>query len=90
MKPLSNILVEGITAGYFQWNTNYLPTEVRSYVRESLIYLVNVHAEVSNVDSVGCVNGRVGGVCEWEEGGMCEWEKSGEVSDGIADSIHND
>ena len=46
MNPLLETVLQGMTAGYFQWDCTSLPIGVRPYVREALVYLVHVHAEV--------------------------------------------
>ena len=46
MEPLKAIVAQGMRGGYFQWDTEAPPTAVRSYMKEILLYLVHVHAEV--------------------------------------------
>jgi len=42
----SGIIEHGMHAGYFDWEQAREPTEVRSYIRDILMNLVLVHAEV--------------------------------------------
>lgn len=45
-ESLHGIIETGMQVGYFDWNQAQEPKEVRSYVREILMNLVLIHAEV--------------------------------------------
>ena len=45
-ESFSGIIEQGMHAGYFDWEQAKEPTEVRSYIRDILMNLVLVHAEV--------------------------------------------
>ena len=46
MDPLDQLIIPGMNGGYFNWTTDSTPIGIRSYIKEILIYLVHVHAEV--------------------------------------------
>ena len=46
MDPLNQLIIPGMNGGYFNWTTDSPPVGIRSYIKEILIYLVHVHAEV--------------------------------------------
>ena len=45
-KSFEKIIKNGMQVGYFDWDQAVQPTKVRSYVRDMLMNLVLVHAEV--------------------------------------------
>lgn len=47
--PIVGSLETGIYAGYFDWKDCLLPTGVRSYLKEALVSIISVHAEVFTV-----------------------------------------
>jgi exocyst complex component 2 len=47
--PLCNLVGPGMNGGCFKWNGDALPTGIRDYVHEILLYFVQVHAEVSSI-----------------------------------------
>lgn len=49
---LQGIIEHGMSVGYFDWEHAGDPTEVRSYIREILLYLVLIHAEVYAVSAL--------------------------------------
>ena len=51
-ESLVGIIQNGMQAGYFDWNHAAEPTQVRSYVREILMSLVIIHAEVYAVSAL--------------------------------------
>ena len=44
--PIVGAVEPGMTAGEWDWEECPAPTEVRGYVKETLLKLVKVHAEV--------------------------------------------
>ena len=51
-ESLMGIIQNGMQVGYFDWNHASEPTQVRSYVREILMSLVVIHAEVYAVSAL--------------------------------------
>ena len=51
-ESLSGIIEHGMSVGYFDWEHAGDPVEVRSYVREILMNLVLIHAEVYAVSAL--------------------------------------
>ncbi len=51
-ESLMGIIQNGMQVGYFDWNQAAEPTKVRSYVREILMNLVIIHAEVYAVSAL--------------------------------------
>lgn len=51
MDPLNQLIIPGMNGGYFNWTTDSTPVGIRSYIKEILIYLVHVHAEVYSISS---------------------------------------
>ena len=49
---LVGIIQHGMQVGYFDWNQASEPTQVRGYVREILMNLVIIHAEVYAVSAL--------------------------------------
>lgn len=49
---LQGIIEHGMQVGYFDWEHAEDPTEVRSYIREILMNLVVIHAEVYAVSAL--------------------------------------
>jgi exocyst complex component 2 len=49
---LQGIIEHGMNVGYFDWEHAGDPSEVRSYVREILMHLVLIHAEVYAVSAL--------------------------------------
>ncbi|KAM6938893.1 exocyst complex component 2 isoform 1-T2 [Lycodopsis pacificus] len=47
--PISGSLEPGICAGYFDWRDCQTPTGVRNYLKEALVNIITVHAEVFTV-----------------------------------------
>ncbi|MBN3283557.1 EXOC2 protein, partial [Polyodon spathula] len=47
--PIVGSLEPGIYAGYFDWKDCLLPTGVRNYLKEALVNIISVHAEVFTV-----------------------------------------
>ncbi|XP_037325484.1 exocyst complex component 2 isoform X1 [Pungitius pungitius] len=47
--PISGSLEPGIYAGYFDWRDCRTPTGVRNYLKEALVNIITVHAEVFTV-----------------------------------------
>uniref|UniRef100_A0A8C3A7L2 Exocyst complex component 2 n=1 Tax=Cyclopterus lumpus TaxID=8103 RepID=A0A8C3A7L2_CYCLU len=47
--PISGSLEPGIYAGYFEWRDCQTPTGVRNYLKEALVSIITVHAEVFTV-----------------------------------------
>uniref|UniRef100_A0A674NG65 Exocyst complex component 2 n=1 Tax=Takifugu rubripes TaxID=31033 RepID=A0A674NG65_TAKRU len=47
--PISGSLEPGIYAGYFDWRDCQTPTGVRNYLKEALVNIITVHAEVFTV-----------------------------------------
>ncbi|XP_068445790.1 exocyst complex component 2 [Clinocottus analis] len=47
--PISGSLEPGIYAGYFDWKDCQTPTGVRNYLKEALVSIIAVHAEVFTV-----------------------------------------
>ncbi|MBN3309213.1 EXOC2 protein, partial [Amia calva] len=47
--PIVGSLEPGIYAGYFDWKDCLLPTGVRNYLKEALVNIITVHAEVFTV-----------------------------------------
>ncbi|XP_016094654.1 exocyst complex component 2-like [Sinocyclocheilus grahami] len=47
--PIVGSLESGIYAGYFDWKDCLPPTGVRSYLKEALVSIISVHAEVFTV-----------------------------------------
>ncbi|XP_017311508.1 exocyst complex component 2 [Ictalurus punctatus] len=47
--PIVGSLEPGIYAGYFDWKDCLLPTGVRSYLKEALVSIISVHAEVFTI-----------------------------------------
>lgn len=47
--PIVGSLEPGIYAGYFDWKDCLQPTGVRSYLKEALVSIISVHAEVFTV-----------------------------------------
>ncbi|KAF4082429.1 hypothetical protein AMELA_G00151670 [Ameiurus melas] len=47
--PIVGSLEPGIYAGYFDWKDCLLPTGVRSYLKEALVSVISVHAEVFTI-----------------------------------------
>ncbi|XP_062412248.1 exocyst complex component 2 [Sardina pilchardus] len=47
--PIVGSLEPGIYAGYFDWKDCLLPTGVRSYLKEALVNIITVHAEVFSI-----------------------------------------
>lgn len=50
-KSFSGIIEHGMQVGYFDWEQAKEPTKVRNYIRDILMNLVHVHAEVYAVSS---------------------------------------
>nr|XP_057928280.1 exocyst complex component 2 [Doryrhamphus excisus]XP_057928281.1 exocyst complex component 2 [Doryrhamphus excisus]XP_057928282.1 exocyst complex component 2 [Doryrhamphus excisus] len=59
--PIAGALEPGIYAGYFDWRDCPTPTGVRSYLKEALMSIITVHAEVFTVskDLVPCVLSKI-------------------------------
>lgn len=51
-ESLQGIIEQGMQVGYFDWAEALEPTEVRSYIREILMNLVLIHAEVYAVSAL--------------------------------------
>uniref|UniRef100_A0A3P8TGJ0 Exocyst complex component 2 n=1 Tax=Amphiprion percula TaxID=161767 RepID=A0A3P8TGJ0_AMPPE len=47
--PIAGSLEPGIYAGYFDWRDCQTPTGVRNYLKEALVNIITVHAEVFTV-----------------------------------------
>uniref|UniRef100_A0A7N8WS72 Exocyst complex component 2 n=1 Tax=Mastacembelus armatus TaxID=205130 RepID=A0A7N8WS72_9TELE len=47
--PIAGSLEPGIYAGYFDWRDCQTPTGVRNYLKEALVSIITVHAEVFTV-----------------------------------------
>uniref|UniRef100_A0A8C9Y8F2 Exocyst complex component 2 n=1 Tax=Sander lucioperca TaxID=283035 RepID=A0A8C9Y8F2_SANLU len=47
--PIAGSLEPGICAGYFDWRDCQTPTGVRNYLKEALVSIITVHAEVFTV-----------------------------------------
>ncbi|XP_035502995.2 exocyst complex component 2 isoform X1 [Scophthalmus maximus] len=47
--PIAGSLEPGIYAGYFDWRDCQMPTGVRNYLKEALVNIITVHAEVFTV-----------------------------------------
>uniref|UniRef100_UPI003AAB4897 exocyst complex component 2 isoform X1 n=1 Tax=Centroberyx gerrardi TaxID=166262 RepID=UPI003AAB4897 len=47
--PIAGSLEPGICAGYFDWRDCQTPTGVRNYLKEALVNIITVHAEVFTV-----------------------------------------
>ncbi|XP_015669447.1 exocyst complex component 2 [Protobothrops mucrosquamatus] len=47
--PIVGSLEPGIYAGYFDWKDCLLPTGVRNYLKEALVHIIAVHAEVFTI-----------------------------------------
>ncbi|XP_028443979.1 exocyst complex component 2 [Perca flavescens] len=47
--PIAGSLEPGICAGYFDWRDCQSPTGVRNYLKEALVNIITVHAEVFTV-----------------------------------------
>ncbi|XP_037625708.1 exocyst complex component 2 [Sebastes umbrosus] len=47
--PIAGSLEPGIYAGYFDWRDCQTPTGVRNYLKEALVAIITVHAEVFTV-----------------------------------------
>ncbi|CAG5863110.1 unnamed protein product [Menidia menidia] len=47
--PIAGSLEPGIYAGYFDWRDCHTPTGVRNYLKEALVNVIAVHAEVFTV-----------------------------------------
>ncbi|XP_077440554.1 exocyst complex component 2 [Vanacampus margaritifer] len=59
--PIAGSLEPGIYAGYFDWRDCPAPTGVRSYLKEALVNIITVHAEVFTIskDLVPCVLSKI-------------------------------
>ncbi|XP_061681753.1 exocyst complex component 2 isoform X2 [Syngnathoides biaculeatus] len=59
--PIAGSLEPGIYAGYFDWRDCPTPTGVRSYLKEALVNIITVHAEVFTIskDLVPCVLSKI-------------------------------
>uniref|UniRef100_A0A3Q3DA26 Exocyst complex component 2 n=2 Tax=Hippocampus comes TaxID=109280 RepID=A0A3Q3DA26_HIPCM len=59
--PIAGSLEPGIYAGYFDWRDCPPPTGVRSYLKEALVNIITVHAEVFTIskDLVPCVLSKI-------------------------------
>ncbi|XP_049577973.1 exocyst complex component 2 isoform X1 [Syngnathus scovelli] len=59
--PIAGSLEPGIYAGYFDWRDCPTPTAVRSYLKEALVNIIAVHAEVFTIskDLVACVLSKI-------------------------------
>ncbi|KAG8571576.1 hypothetical protein GDO81_011706 [Engystomops pustulosus] len=47
--PIVGSLEPGIYAGYFDWKDCLIPTGVRNYLKEALVSMIAVHAEVFSI-----------------------------------------
>ncbi|XP_077573470.1 exocyst complex component 2 isoform X1 [Stigmatopora nigra] len=59
--PIAGSLEPGIYAGYFDWKDCPSPTGVRSYLKEALVNIIAVHAEVFTIskDLVPCILSKI-------------------------------
>ncbi|XP_077450841.1 exocyst complex component 2 [Stigmatopora argus] len=59
--PIAGSLEPGIYAGYFDWKDCPSPTGVRSYLKEALVNIITVHAEVFTIskDLVPCILSKI-------------------------------